>query len=83
MHEAGVRFVFMDCRPSLVSFYERFGFRRYAEPFLHRASGRSTPLVMLLGDTRHLERIGSPLAPLAAEFGADDEAIEWFETLAG
>jgi len=77
---AGTRFVVMYCRPSIVPLYEHFGFRSYAEPFMHPVSGVNVPLVLLLGDTQRLEAIGSPLAECAAEFDTDHDAIKWFES---
>jgi CRP-like cAMP-binding protein len=59
-----VRLLFADCRPHLINNYLRLGFRNYAKTYNDPVAGMLAPLVFVLDDLAHLERIGSRLLPL-------------------
>lgn len=69
----GVRLLFCDCRPHLISTYLRLGFRPYARTINEPAAGILIPLVMVLDDLPHFRRIRSRLLPLIEAHGADPE----------
>lgn len=54
-----VPLMFLDCRPHLISTYERLGFQTYAGTYSDPMAGLLVPLVLLLDDRDHLRRIGS------------------------
>jgi CRP-like cAMP-binding protein len=59
-----VKLMFADCRPHLINNYLRLGFRTYASTYNDPVAGMLAPLVFVLDDLAHLERIGSRLLPL-------------------
>lgn len=59
-----VRLLFLDCRPHLINTYLRLGFRTYARTYNDPIAGMLAPLVFVLDDVAHLERIKSRLLPL-------------------
>lgn len=68
------RFIFCDCAPALVHFYERLGFRRYAPHFYHDRTGiLAVPMVLALGDHEHLARVGSPVLALVRALNIPDD----------
>jgi len=81
--QPSVLFVFVDCSPYLVGYYEKLGFRRYAPHFSYDETGIiSVPLCLVTADHQHLERIGSPILHLARLTGIPDvpEARRYFES---
>lgn len=56
---------FIDCSPSLIPFYERLGFRRYAENFTDSILGLKTPMVLFVEDIEHLKKVKSPFYKMA------------------
>lgn len=75
VHHRGLEFVFADCSPYLVRYYETFGFRRYAPHFSYDASGIiAVPVCLLVRDHVYLERIGSPVLPMLSSLGTTDSA---------
>lgn len=69
--ERGVAVIFLDCRPHLINFYLRLGFRPYAPTASHPIPGILVPLVLLLDDHAHLVRVRSRFAALAQGRPAD------------
>jgi len=69
--ERGVAAIFLDCRPHLINFYMRLGFRPYAPTASHPIPGILVPLVLLLDDHAHLVRVRSRFAALAQARPAD------------
>jgi CRP-like cAMP-binding protein/predicted GNAT family N-acyltransferase len=59
-----VRLLFADCRPHLINNYLRLGFRTFAKTYNDPTVGMLAPLVFVIDDVAHLERIKSRLAPL-------------------
>jgi predicted GNAT family N-acyltransferase len=72
-----VRLLFADCRPHLINNYLRLGFRTYAKTYNDPNVGMLSPLIFVIDDVAHLERIKSRLAPLfrAKRPGHSDEAV--------
>jgi len=62
--ENGARLLFCDCRPHLISTYLRLGFRTYAKTYNDPVAGLLAPLVLVMDDVAHLERVGSRFFPL-------------------
>ncbi|MEZ5831118.1 MAG: cyclic nucleotide-binding domain-containing protein [Dongiaceae bacterium] len=73
----GVRLLFCDCRPHLINNYLRLGFRAYAKTYNDPIAGMLAPLVFVIDDVAHLERIKSRLLPLFKEKrpGPPDAAV--------
>lgn len=69
--QKGVAVLFLDCRPHLINFYMRLGFRPYAPTASHPIPGILVPLVLLLDDHEHLVRVRSRFAALAQARPAD------------
>jgi hypothetical protein len=59
-----VRLLFLDCRPHLINNYLRLGFRTYAKTCNDPIAGMLAPLVFVIDDVAHLERVKSRLLPL-------------------
>ncbi len=74
----GVRLNYGDCSPHMLPFYEGMGYRRYAAPYNDTAYGFKLPILMLVGDRRHLAAVRSPLARLAEAYSDDGQARDWF-----
>lgn len=79
--EQGVAVVFLDCRPHLINFYMRLGFRPYAPTASHPIPGILVPLVLLLDDHAHLVRVRSRFAALAQARPADAQRLAKLSTL--
>jgi GNAT superfamily N-acetyltransferase len=62
--EKGARLLFCDCRPHLINTYLRLGFRTYAKTYNDPIAGILAPLVLVMDDVAHLERMKSRFAPL-------------------
>jgi len=73
--ERGVAAVFLDCRPHLINFYMRLGFRPYAPTASHPIPGILVPLVLLLDDHAHLLKVRSRFATLARTRPADADRL--------
>ena len=77
-----VYFLFMDCSPYLVRYYEHFGLRRYAPHFYYDDSGiLSVPMCFIPGDKAYLKNIRSPVIRLIEQMGYPDvpKAQKYFE----
>jgi hypothetical protein len=79
----GVRLIYGDCSPSLLSFYLHLGYRTYSSPWYDTSYGWKVPLLMLGRDHQWLQHCRSPLATLAAGYPEDLEARGWFERTYG
>jgi CRP-like cAMP-binding protein len=77
MLDNDVRLLFGDCRPHLINNYLRLGFRTYAKTYNDPSVGMLAPLVFVIDDVAHLDRIKSRLAPLfrAKRPGAPDPVV--------
>lgn len=77
----GLQFLFLDCSPFLVRYYQRFGYRTYAPYFTYDHTGLiSVPLCLVLGDHAYLEKLESPVLWLlhAGEHSPSPEATNYF-----
>ncbi|WP_119304784.1 cyclic nucleotide-binding domain-containing protein [Dongia deserti] len=59
-----VPLLFADCRPHLINNYLRLGFRTFAKTYNDPIAGMLAPLIFVIDDLAHLERIKSRLLPL-------------------
>jgi CRP-like cAMP-binding protein/predicted GNAT family N-acyltransferase len=71
-----VQVLFCRCRPHLIGFYERLGFRAYADVVSTPVAGVLVPLVLVLDDVPYLERIRSRLVPLVKDHPRDATVAE-------
>jgi CRP-like cAMP-binding protein/GNAT superfamily N-acetyltransferase len=71
----GVAAIFLDCRPALINFYLRLGFRPYAPTTSHPIPGILVPMLLLLDDHAHLLQARSRFAALACSRAADLERL--------
>src|SRR5262249_46223164 len=70
--EAGVRFSVIDIEPSLVSVYERLGYRvRGRIPYRYPEIGEAVGMVLDLHDAKHLRCVHSPLLKLYEAWAAE------------
>ncbi|KIG17668.1 hypothetical protein DB30_02943 [Enhygromyxa salina] len=68
MEPGGADLIVFDAHPGLVTHYAKLvGARRYGGEPIERSAGKGVgvPMVIAVSDTQHLERVGSPLAPLS------------------
>lgn len=80
-----VKFVFAYCSHYLIDMYTQLGFQIHGPPMSFPQS-LFTPMVLVMRDFEHLERIKSPLfraATKAGMTGGVDDSVSWFyETFA-
>jgi GNAT superfamily N-acetyltransferase len=58
---------FINTHPPLDDFYKRLGYRYYKPPIPHPDFGEAIPMVLVLPDVNHLEKVRSPLIRIARE----------------
>lgn len=75
---AGTAFNFCNCVPSLVHMFELIGYRRYASGQIDPDGVFRLPMVFVAGDLAHLEKLRSPLLPLARNSQKDPDYARWF-----
>lgn len=63
--EKRVRLSFCDCQPHLLNLYTRLGYRTYTKTYNDAWFGLLVPLVLVIEDLAHFERINSPLLAFA------------------
>lgn len=64
----GADLIVFDAHPGLITHYAKlFGARRYGGALIERSAGKGVgvPMVIAVSDTEHLERVGSPFAPMS------------------
>lgn len=61
VRKQSIQFFFGGCNPSLISLYERIGFRRFSQNFADPGYGLLIPLVIVLEDIQHFKFIKSPI----------------------
>jgi hypothetical protein len=64
---SGILFDFIDCNPHMEAIFHRLGYQCFTGRIEHPEFGDALPLVLLLTDVDHLERVGSPFARICAE----------------
>lgn len=65
--DKNVRLSFCDCQPHLLNLYTRLGYRTYTNTFNDVMAGLLVPLVLVVEDLEHFQRINSPLLGFAAK----------------
>jgi len=67
-----IHFVFNDCSPYLIHYYDRMGFRGYAPHFSSAASeSLSVPMCLVISDLEYLERRRALLFPVIKQYHRD------------
>lgn len=74
-----IKFDFLYCNPHLVPFYEQLGYRRYKDCFEDQHLGFQVPLVQVLDDVEHFERVRSPFRAEARKRPSDQKLATWFK----
>ncbi|RJP28508.1 MAG: GNAT family N-acetyltransferase [Candidatus Omnitrophota bacterium] len=77
--DQGILFDFTRCVPSLLHLYEYLGYRRYKDNFTDFDEGYSIPLVLVMKDCAHFDKVRSPFGELCRKREPDAEAAEWFK----
>ncbi len=72
---AGVEYALFHCNPKLVRLYEKLGFRLFGKSFEMAHVGMQIPMIFILGDANHCEKVGSPLANLAARVHMSEDRL--------
>jgi hypothetical protein len=78
--EQGIHYSFLDCHPKLLPMYSRLGYRLYSPGFNHKKYTYVVPMVLVLNDIGHLDRVKSPLAAVARRLGYSSSrpiAVAW------
>lgn len=75
---SGSRFDFSHCAPSLVSLYQRLGYRRFRDNYMDDELGYQVPLVLVTEDYPYLTRVHSPLMNIAREMTNPPDTGAWF-----
>jgi predicted GNAT family N-acyltransferase len=65
--ERKVRLSFCDCQPHLLNLYTRLGYRAYTKTYDDPLAGLLVPLVLVVEDLAHFQRINSPLLAFAGK----------------
>lgn len=72
---SGGQYALFHCNPKLCRLYERYGFRRFGEPFDMAHVGTQICMVNLFGDADHFARVQSPLADFVGPFRLPEERL--------
>ncbi len=78
--EQGIHYSFLDCHPQLLPLYSRLGYRLYSPGFNHKKYTYVIPMVLVVNDICHLDRVKSPLAAVAHRYGYSSStaiAVAW------
>lgn len=65
--ENKIEAVLLDCEPHLLNSYLKLGFRPFSKTYSYPGVGLVIPMVLISGDYKHLQSVGSPFALLASE----------------
>jgi predicted GNAT family N-acyltransferase len=80
--EVGAAVGLCATRGSLIRFFERYGFRRYGDPFFDRQSGlQQASMALMCEDVEHLERIRSPFRRYAGNYTNQPPEGSWLNLL--
>ncbi|KYC40178.1 hypothetical protein WA1_26935 [Scytonema hofmannii PCC 7110] len=55
-----IKYDFIECKPNLVNFFLRIGYKLHKEQINHPDRGKCISMILNLEDFEHFERIGSP-----------------------
>ena len=69
MLERQLRYNFIDCHPQLLPLYSRLGFQLYRPGFNHQKYTYVVPMVLVINDLCHLDRVKSPFVAEARRLG--------------
>ena len=69
--DAGVELVFLDSEPHLINNWLKLGFRPFAPTCTYGGVGLVVPLVGVVWDREHMERVGSPLLMAIGQYQPD------------
>jgi len=72
----GGEYAVFHCNPKLCRLYERYGFRRFGQPFDMLHVGQQVSMVNIFGDVNHFVKVRSPLADFVRRFRASDERLQ-------
>ncbi len=70
-----IEFDFMDCNEHLASFFTYLGYRSFREKIFHPEYGEVIPMVLVLSDEAHLEKVRSPLTRIMKNYRPNVEAV--------
>lgn len=76
---AGARFDFVQVPLRQIRAWEQLGYRRHAEVIARPEIGALQPMVLVLADRAHFERLHSPLLPVVRMFPANLADGQWFD----
>ncbi len=77
LRNQGIKFDFCSVTPALVSAFENLGYRRYSKNYVDPNEGLRTPMVLVMEDIEHLQKVNSPFAMVASEFENDKADSSW------
>ncbi len=70
-----VEFDFIDCNDHLFSFFIYLGYRDFRGKIFHPEYGEVIPMILVLSDEAHLERVRSPFAKVMKDYKPCVEAV--------
>lgn len=73
MRIQGITLNFMICQLKMINVYRRFGWQLCGVSFIHPEGGSEVPMVLVLQDQAHLQRVQSPFLPLCEQYPNDQE----------
>ncbi len=74
----GSRFSFLYCAPHLVPFFQKLGFHQHGDLYEDEEVGLRAPMVLVMEDVEHMERVHSPFVEEARKWGTSRETALWF-----
>jgi len=74
----GIAFDFINVNSPLDLFYERLGYRKYKENFLHPEFGEVIPMVLVVFDVEYLRQVQSPFIAPGRDYQSNREHIRFF-----
>lgn len=69
---------FIVCGPKMVGLYEQLGYRRYKEHDEDPDMGLIIPMLLILDDLPHMQRVKSPFYRLAKKWPSEPANAGWF-----
>ena len=73
MRVRGVALNFLICQLKLINVYRRFGWQVSGASFFHPEGGSEVPMVIVVQDQAHLQRVQSPFLPLCEQHPNDQK----------
>jgi extracellular factor (EF) 3-hydroxypalmitic acid methyl ester biosynthesis protein len=78
LRDQGMQFDFVSVAPAAIGSYEQIGYRRYGRNFPGAATGLRVPMVLVVEDIDHLQRVRSPLLQSSHTMPSRTDAADWF-----